>query len=256
MRAAAWLLVLLFFASLFLIPANVHGASGSVHVEGPAVAATETNITYRVYVDEYFEKYKCTMFIAGQNLSGAKPLNQVTKTSTDGKFEFYIVTPRVPQTLYISFKILGYMGDKITILQREISISVVEPVPIKVKIKNPNTYEISDILLEFYVDGYYVGNTTVDRVKANSTKTVVYKWIPQNLEEGKHTLKIVIVSHGIVFENGKTTYSYEFYYGKKPSYDFIYYTGWGVLVAVSTVFSLMLLGRRGRKTAPPPKWKK
>lgn len=244
------------FLSLLLVPSQVEGVSGSVHVEGPVVAATETNITYRVYLDEYFEKYKCTMLIAGENLTGANPLNEVIKSSDNGKFEFEITTPKVPQTLYISFRVLGYRGDKITILERELSVEIVNPLPIKVKIRNTNDYDVSNILINFYVDGEYIGNITVDKLKANNTESVVYKWIPQNIEKGKHTLKIVVASEGIVFENDKTTYSYQFYYGKTPSYDFVYYLGWGTLIVVSTIFSMMVLGRRSRKTAPPPKWKK
>ncbi len=248
--------IVLVLLSLTAMLPYTHASSGSVHIQGPIIAATQSNVTYKVYVDEYFERYKCEMFIAGQNLTGAKPLNSVSKTSNDGKFEFEITTPKVPQTLYISFRIYGYTGSKIKILEREITLSVVSPLPVKVKIKNPNSYEIKDVVLRFYVDGEYIGNTTVDKVAANSTKTVVYRWIPQNLQKGKHTLKIVIESHGIVFENGKTAYSYEFYYGEKPSYDYIYYSGLALLIALSTVFSLMLLGRKGRKSAPAPKWKK
>ena len=257
MRRLALFLVFILVTLSILIPVNVDASSGSVHIQGPVMAATQSNVTYKVYVDEYFEEYKCEMFIAGENLTGAKPLNGVTKTSSDGKFEFQITTPKVPQTLYISFRIYGYSGGKIVkILDRATTLTVVSALPIKVKIKNPNPYEINNVVLKFYVDGEYIGNTTVAKVKANSTKLVVYKWLPQNLEEGKHTLKIVIESDGIVFENGKSTYSYEFYYGKKPSYDYIYYLGLALLISLSTVFSLMLLGRKGKRGAPAPKWKK
>jgi len=256
MRGMAIVIVLLFIGSILALSGSVSAAEGGIHIEGPTWAATETKVKYRVYIDEPFEKYKCTMLLAGRNLTGAEPLNEVTKTSTNGSFEFEVTTPKVPQTVYISFKLYGINGDKIRIFERKISLYVLRPLPIKVKLKNPNEYDIQNVELKFYVDGDYIGNMLVDKVKANSTKSVTYNWLPQNLQEGKHTLRIEIATPGIVFGNGKNIYSYQFYYGKPPSYDYIYYSSVGILVVLAGMLVFTYLSRKGRKTMAAPKWRK
>ncbi len=93
-------------------------------------------------------------------------------------------------------------------------------------------------------------------LKDNSTKEVVYKWIPQGLYDGEHTLTVKLSGNGVVFDNNQRIYEYKFYYGTPPSYDYITYLSWGLLILVSILFTLFFMGRKGKKGAPAPKWKK
>ena len=127
---------------------------------------------------------------------------------------------------------------------------------IKVKLKNTEDYDVKNIKVDFYIDGVYIGNTTVDVIKANSTKLITYSWVPQGLYEGKHTLTVKISSDGVVLENGDREYVNEFYYGTQPTYEYVKYINLVLFLTALGFFILVFLGRKGRKSAPAPKWKK
>ena len=256
MRTGAVLIGMLLFLSIFAF-ADVHADSiGGVHIEGPSVAATETTVKYHVHVDAQFDEYKCAMLVGGQNLTGGEPLNQVIKSSKTGDFEFEFKTPKIAQKLYINFKIYGITGKYIKIFQRTMTLDVVKPFPIKVEIMNVHSYPVYNVELRFYLDGIYIGNTTVSKVDAHSNKTVVYRWIPENVENGKHSLKVEIENPGITFGNGQSMYTRQIYYGTQPTYNYIFYLSIGLLIVLVILVTLMLLGRKSARAPTAPKWKK
>ncbi len=250
----------LLFTLLFVtfIPTGAHASQLSIHIDGPTVLGTNQTAQYKVYVEGYFHLFRCGIIMSGYNLTGAKPTNFFVTSSDNGHFVFNVTAPNVPQTIYLYFEAYG-MKNSTTIgarASRELSIQVKKAMDIKVKIKNTEDYNLYNTVLSFYLDGRYIGNTTVNVIKANSTKDVVYKWIPNGLYDGEHTLTVKISGKGVVFENDQQTYQYKFYYGTPPSYDYITYMSWGLLIIVSTLFALFFLGKKGKKSGPAPKWKK
>jgi len=250
-------IIFAFILMITLIPLS-QGAQLSIHIDGPTVIGTNQTVEYNVYTEGFFKEYKCGVILVGFNLTGANPTNLYVKTSENGHFKFNITAPNTPQTIYIHFKAFG-MEDENTIVaseERVLEVQVKKAMDIKVKIKNVENYEIKNVVLSFYLDGRYIGNTTVDKIAANSTKSITYKWVPEGIYQGEHILTVKISSEGVVFENDLQTYQYKFYYGLPPSYDYITYLSWGLLILVSTLFTLFYFGRRGRKAGPAPKWKK
>ncbi len=250
-----FLLVLLILTGL---PVGAHASQLTIHIDGPTVLGTNQTVQYKVFVEGYFNLFRCGVIMTGYNLTGASPVNFFVTSSKDGHFIFNVTAPNVPQTIYLYFTAYGMknsttIGAKAT---RELSVIVKKAMDIKVKIKNPEDYALYNTVLSFYIDGRYIGNTTVKVITANSTKDVVYKWIPNGLYKGEHTLTVKLSGNGVVFENGKKTYEYKFYYGEPPSYDYITYMSWGLLILVSTLFTLLFFGRKGKKSGPAPKWKK
>jgi len=249
---------LTFLLLITLVPMS-QASQISIHIEGPTVIGTNQTVQYKVYTEGFFNEYKCGIILVGYNLTGADPLNLYVKSSKDGHFTFSVTAPNTPQTIYIHFKAYG-MENETKILayeERVLEVQVKKAMDIKVKIKNVENYEIKNVVLSFYLDGRYIGNTTVEKIGANSTKNVVYKWIPEGIYSGEHVLTVKISSQGIVFENGKRVYEYKFYYDTSPpSYEYITYLSWGLLILVSALFTLYYFGRRGRKRGPSPKWKK
>ncbi len=251
-------ILLLIFSALYILPGNASAVAINMHIEGPSVAATESNVTYKISLEGFFDYYKCTMLISGKNLTGAKPVTQVIQQNSKGVFIFTLTTPKVPQRLYISFSGFGILNstNETSWIDRKVVLDVKEPKVITVKIKNPQTYEVTNVNLTFYVDGKYIGYVVVDKISPNSTKTVEYRWVPAGLSDGVHTLKVKIASDGVVFENGETVYTYDFYYGTPPNYDYFYYASVAILIALIFLVALIILGKVGRRSSvKKPKWK-
>ncbi len=243
---------------LTMVPGMSEGSKISIHVNGPTVIGTNQTVQYKVELQGFYDEYKCGVMLVGYNLTGASPTNEYVKSNNTGVFVFNITAPANPQTIYIYFNAYGMNNgtegvEKVT---RVLTVEVKKAVEIKVKLKNIEDYDVKNVKLDFYIDGMYVGNTTVDKIEANSTKLVTYFWIPQGLYEGKHTLEVKVSSNGVVLENGDRTFTSEFYYGEQPTYDYVKYLNLSLFLIVLAFFILFMLGRGGRKHAPAPKWKK
>ncbi len=248
--------ITVFLFSLSFIGMNSADTYGAMHIEGPSTAATNDTVHYTVMINGLFDTYKCSLLIGGENLTGASPLNEIEKTNYDGKFKFEIHTPNTPQRLYLYFKGLGIINstNQTKSFEKRISVDIKNPFVINVNVKNIEKYPISNVTVEFYIDGKYIGSTVIDKLSSNSTKNVVYKWVP-SISQGAHKLMVKVSSGGIVFENGKNYYTREIYYGTPPSYEWVFYSGIGVIIALTSLLTLIIIEKKGRKHGAKPKWK-
>ena len=253
-KIIAILSVLLLFAMYPYVPAKGAMTSG-IYVKGPTAVATNTTVHYKVTLSSIFDVYRCTLLVAGQNLTGVKPTDQVSKVSYVGEFDFEVKTPKEPQRIYLDFRVFGTLNStgKTKIFEKKLAVDVKEPFVIHGSVKNIENYTLRNVTVYFYVDGNLIGNVTIDKIDPNSTKDFTYNWIP-NVNEGEHTLVMKVMNDGVLFSNGKNEYSTKLYIGTVPSYDWILYSGIIVLVIVSTLYFVAFLGRRKKKTGP--KWKK
>ncbi len=246
--------VLLLLTMYTAIPGKGAMTSG-IFVKGPTVVATNTTAHYKVTLSSIFDVYRCTLIVAGENLTGASPTDQVSKVSYVGEFDFEVKTPKEPQRIYLDFKVFGTLNStgKTKIFEKKLAVDVKEPFVIHGSVKNIENYTLRNVTVYFYVDSNPVGNITLDKIDPNSTKTFTYNWIP-NVNGGEHVLVMKVMNDGVIFNNGKNVYSMEIYIGTVPSYDWIMYSAVTVLVIVSTLYFIVFLGKRKKRTGP--KWKK
>ncbi|GEM_PF-742476 len=254
-RAILWITIIIL---ALIAPHNSTAASAAgIHVEGPSIAATHTNITYTVEISGIFDVYRCTMLIAGKNLSGAAPLNQVEKTNNNGIFKFTITTPNATQRIYLDFKGYGIINStgKTKIFERRVYVDVKNSYTIVASVKNTENYTIHNVTVDFYIDGKYIGNSTIKKIEANSTAKVTYKWVP-DVKNGEHELKMKVVGDGVVFQNYQKWYSKSIYIGNPPDYSWVKYLSIGTLITAIVFLGFILLGHRKGKKETKPKWKK
>ncbi len=253
-RVSVLLLALVLMLTYTTIGASGESATG-MHIEGPSVAATNTTVTYTVMISGIFDVYRCVMLMGGENLTGASPLDQVEKVSYDGIFKFDINTPNSTQRIYLDFKAYGTINStgKTKIFHRRIYVDVKNAYTIIAAVKNPTNYTVYNVTVKFYIDGRYVGNTTLSKIDANSTTKATYKWVP-DVKDGEHVLSMELVGNGVVFENNQKHYSRTIYIGNPPNYDWVGYLGIGVLITLSALIPFILFGRHG-KVEKKPKWK-
>lgn len=258
MKGTGLILSLLIFLSfLYMFPLSSGASSAGMHVEGPTVVAMNTTVQYKVYINGDFDMYKCTLLIGGQNLSGAEPLSEVLKTSYDGYFTFDVTTPNATQTIYLDFRGYGLVNSthKVKVFERKLAVEVKKSYTIVANVKNVENYTITNVTVNFYIDGRYIGNTTVDKIGANSTKQVKYIWVP-DVGDGEHVLEMRLIEKGVMFENNKVSYSRTIYIGNPPNYDWVGYLGIATLITLASLFTFMLMGKKHGKRENAPKWKK
>ncbi len=253
----ALILLAVFLMSLMTTP--VHASSAGMHVSGPSVAAMNTNVTYHVQISGIFDVYKCTLLIAGQNLSGASPLNQsgVMQTNHDGNFVFTVKTPNATQTMYLDFKGYGIVNStgKVKIFERRIALEIKKSFTIVANVKNVENYTLYNITVVFYIDGNRIGDYKIDKITANSTKEIKYVWVP-DVHDGAHKLTIKLIGKGVIFANNQREITKEIYVGTPPNYDWIWYLGIATLSTLAVLFIFMFFGRKKGTRKAEPKWKK
>ncbi|NPA75949.1 MAG: CARDB domain-containing protein [Euryarchaeota archaeon] len=256
MNVKAYLLIFLMLGSVLYLVPQTNAVSSGMHIEGPTVAATNTTVTYKVSITTFFDKYKCTLLIGGQNLTGASPVNQIMKNSTTGEFVFDVKTPDTPQRIYLDFKAYGIMNNSgnMKIFERVVYLDVKKTYMVVADLKNSEPYTVYNVTVNFYVDGKFIGNTTVKKIESNSSAKAVYHWVP-DVSDGPHKIEMKVVAKGVVFPNGQQSYSREIYIGKPPNYDWVGYVSIAGAAALGILFLFMFFGRK-KGHESKPKWKK
>ncbi len=254
MKAISMVLILL--ATAFFVSVPSHAATSGMHIEGPTYVAINSTATYKVSISVDFDYYKCTLLMGGQNLTEAQPINQIVLNSSSGNFVFNVKMPNTPQRVYLDFKAYGIMNTTHTmkIFERQIYVDVKKSYTVIGEIKNTEKYPVTNVTVDFYIDGHFIGNSTVEKIEPNSTATVKYEWVP-SVGNGPHNIEMKVKSPGVMFPNGKQSYAREIYIGKPPNYDWVEYLGIASAVALGVLFFFLYMGRkRGHKAEP--KWKK
>jgi hypothetical protein len=77
-------------------------------------------------------------------------------------------------------------------------------VSVSVGITNEEIVSVLDVLVDFYVDGEYIGNDTVDQIAPGMTENATAVWDATFAKEGEHELRAVIDPEGTVTETDKS----------------------------------------------------
>ncbi len=73
-------------------------------------------------------------------------------------------------------------------------------VTLSVGVTNLNDIGSSEVLVDFYMDGEYLGNSTVGRIPGEATENATFEWDATFEKEGAHKLRAVIDPFGHVTE--------------------------------------------------------
>lgn len=94
------------------------------------------------------------------------------------------------------------------------TIHVVSPVVITVDVRNSGNVTMTNVPVQFKVDGAVI-NTTTFTISANSTSTLTYNWTAGGLSDGDHRIEVVLDPENeyVSFLDGSTTFSATFHKG-------------------------------------------
>lgn len=252
--------IIILFISVILLAtiytAPITNASPvNVTVVGPSIVGTNQTIEYKIVVNGFFKDYGYQLFLTGPNLVGALPVDEITGTSNVTNIFYTNITfPSQPETVYIMVMGIGGTGTENVTSTLQYAVKVVYPVIFTAEVHNTASITIYDVPVSFYFDNRYIGNETIPTISPNSTAEANFSWIVSSVGNGEHTVKFVINSTYIYFNNGLNNYQYQIYIGTPPNYSWVWYTFAIVVVVIGVLLFLVSAGSRQR--LPAPKWKK
>ncbi|MCW6169008.1 MAG: hypothetical protein LVQ96_03780 [Thermoplasmatales archaeon] len=252
----ALIVVMILLGSSLLVVSNASGYA-------PPLASTLTLPSYigegqnfTLYVNDTtgFSNYSVTVYIAGQNMTGASPSFSYHNTSKSPNFAINFKAPFYAQTLHMQvFSTGNYNGKTVSSPKYNTSIKVIAPITFVVSVSNPGTGYVKNLTIDFYMDSTQVHSEVISSLGPGSSVNVTYNYTNPAISNGVHTLG-VSTSNPLIEINGKTgLVTIKFYYGSPPNYTWIYY-----VAAVVAVFMALLAysaGRRNKPKVSKPKWK-
>lgn len=222
-----------------------------IFVFGPSIMATGSTAEFNVTVvggpaDEG-GNFSLMAHLEGTNLSGALPLESspLELTTTTGKFSVNVTSPTIPQKMKLFINATSAKNESRNWGETEYEIDVVKPIKLKAKIENEGSIDLKDIIVNFYVDGNYVGFENISVLNAGMSTTVTHEWLVTGLRSGRHELiaTVDLNNDGVISEKDGDIVTLQYFY---KEYGDIHPA---IILAISVlmIFVILLLVRTVRK---------
>jgi len=193
--------------------------------------------------------YQIDYVVQGDNTAGADPIIPRQLFRADGKFVVNITAPQAegPAQLYVKATSSGGGTNETT--ETRLLITVAAPIDLRAIIRNFGAAVAINVTVDFYVDGKFVGNTTVARIEAGGQVQVNVTWIPVGLTDGQHTITIKAdLDHDKKYDpdRGELVHDSFFYRSQRSIWPAVLGTV-TVVVLVILVFVLLAIRRQRRQ---------
>ncbi len=134
-------------------------------------------------------------------------------------------------TLVVTFTYTLDDGDSETVT-KEAVLKVVEPITLSVDITNDSDVDMTDLLLDFYVDGVKVNDDpVVATIDAGDTETVTYDYAAE-LSSGSHTFKVVVSDDSLVADHITGLNENHTFYVGETSYQWLNIVMFMILIVI------------------------
>jgi hypothetical protein len=238
--------MVLIFVSL-LIPVSQIDAQPETEVRifvfGPEIlatgASTEFNVTVVGGPADEGGNFSIKAYLDGTNVSGALPLKSspLELTTTTGKFSVNVTMPTKPQRVKLFINATSASEGARMWGETEYEIDVVKPIRLKAMIENEGGIDLRDLIVNFYVDGNYVGSENISALNAGASATVTHEWLVTGLASGRHELKATVDlnNDGVISERDGDIVSIQYFY---KEYDDIHPA---IILAISLLMIIAIL---------------
>jgi hypothetical protein len=214
-----------------------------IFVFGPEIMATGTTALFNVTVvggpAEEGGNYSIKAYLDGANLSGALPLKSspLELSNQNGKFSVNVTSPTIPQKIKLFINATSAKDGSRNWAETEYEIDVVKPIKLKAVIENKGAIDLKDLIVNFYVDGNYVGFENLSALNAGASATVTHEWLVTGLESGRHELMATVDlnNDGIISERDGDIVTIQYFY---KEYDDIHPA---IILAISILLILVVL---------------
>jgi hypothetical protein len=240
-------LILVLIVVSFLIPVSHVDAQPEsdvrIFVFGPEIMATGSSTEFNVTVlggpGDEGGNFSIRAYLDGTNVSGALPLQSspLELTTATGRFSVNVTTPTTPQKTKLFINATSASEGARSWAETEYEIDVVKPIKLKAKIENNGGIDLKDIIVNFYVDGNYVGFENLSALNAGSSVTVTHEWLVTGLASGRHELiaTVDLNNDGVISEMDGDIASIQYFY---KEYDDIHPV---IILAISLLMIIAIL---------------
>jgi len=227
-------IVLGFFVVAFLtstlsaLPVSKNAGAYSdmtINLEVPAYAAKSEVLACKLTItggpaDDIGGNFSYKAEIIADNETGAL-LSPSSGSSASGVFNISITMPGYgPQTVTIRINATstdlasGDSREKV----RSYELKVLDPIVLRATVYNTGAVDAKNVTAKFYADGEYLGVRTFD-LKAGSSTELSYNWTWVNIDNGKHTVTVVLDDSDdlVEFSNGNNVYTMTIYVGDESN---------------------------------------
>ncbi len=139
-------------------------------------------------------------------------------------------------------------GDLWNVARTTVKVREQRMATLNVTVTNTEPIAVSDVLVDFYVDGGYIGNYTIPHIGENGGENATVQWDITYEKDGKHELRAVIDPDGriTVLDRDEIEITTEIWLGERPEEpDYALYYGLGsVLVGVLIIVAIFWYWRR------------
>lgn len=192
---------LLLLASLAL--PNLTAVDISATIVGPDGVAPKAATVYVVHVQGTEGlgnlTYKAQYWVEASDTTGASPLkaSPQSTTSFNNTLRINVTAPTPEGSMDVNVKVTvsGPSGNYTATATK--SVVVARPWTIQFPIENDGPVAAHQVLVSFFLDGRFIGNTTVATLPASTaagpgTVNATLTWVPVNVAPGGHVLRITV----------------------------------------------------------------
>ncbi|UCD91947.1 MAG: hypothetical protein JSV43_06865, partial [Methanobacteriota archaeon] len=195
-----------------------------VFVVGPEAIEVGKKAVYNVTVvggpaEEEGGKWQVAAVLTGANVSeetGASPTlaSKFNETQDSNIFLINVSAPSIAQHMVLNIEAFSHHGAETVLTNETFDIFVVHPINLRATVSNPSNSTLKNVLVNFYVDGEFVGGTSIEEISPFSEGAATLKWITKDVSPGRHimTVEIDLDGDGTIEERfGDTLYVGNFY---------------------------------------------
>lgn len=192
-----------------------------VFIVGPDALGISDNAVYTVTVvggpAEEGGKWRVAAHLTGKNITDATPTlgDRFNETNESNIFHIDVTAPSIAQGMKLHIEAASLLGANISMVTDTYEIAVVDPISLRVTVKNPTNSTLKNVLVNFKVDGELIGSgEPIEEIGPLSEGVATFSWITKSISPGKHELGIEIDLNGdgIIDETrGETFYTKDFY---------------------------------------------
>lgn len=225
---SALLILTLASPALLAIPSMQNASAYSdltLQFDGPGFAAKLEKVPCTLTVSggpagDVGGNFTYKVEIAADNKTGSS-VTPSTGSSNSGVFRFNVTMPgEAGQTIKVSFNVTSKdpaTGDEVDKV-KEFEIEIVDPITIRAVVYNVGSVEAENVTAKFYVDDTYLGKRVFD-VPAGGSEELTYNWTWLNVDNGEHTVKVVLddADDLVEFSSGNNVYIMTVYVGEESN---------------------------------------
>lgn len=213
--ALSMALIMLLLLAMPLIAFDSHAATNTgpqesmlidIRLDGPNVLGTDlpSDFTMRISYASYPERiqsYSYSAKIVGTNLAGAT-VTPNNGTGSSGSFSLTITGASTAGKIAVEINATAFETDATWYRIKEFEIDVVRPVYINAALVNSGNTSASNVSVQMYIDDALM-ETKHYNLTALGSASVNFSWVFSTIQQGKHTIKLVIDDESKIVEFSK-----------------------------------------------------